>query len=257
MGQPRPTGPRRPICEPGGSDGDGMRAGALGADGQEDLALAVARDGDGHGREARQVQHQELAGQAVADGLGQVGEPQRADVLRLRPELGDGAEGVVAGMRRDRHRLLRPLQGRLHGRHAEQRLAHVDADRAPRDAAPAAHAAVGAELVDPGAELVGQPLAVAVTDAGPEVAVRDAREVEREAGGPATLRLARRASQVGRLVDVAAEAGRADHRAAGAGEAALGDLVPAVRFELRHEAVLEPVGADAELLGHDRARRHA
>src|SRR5689334_386234 len=46
-------------------------------------------------------------------------------------------------------------------------LGHVDPDRAPRDAAPASDAPGGAELVDPGAELVREPLAVARSRRGP------------------------------------------------------------------------------------------
>ena len=78
------------------------------------------------------------------------------------------------------------------------------------------------------AELVGQPLAVAVLDARPEVAAGDLREAEREAAVPGPLgRSTRSPSRSEAWVDAGAEAGRADERAVGAGEAALGDLRPA------------------------------
>ena len=88
------------------------------------------------------------------------------------------------------------------------------------------------------AELVGQPLAIAVLR--PRVrklppATR--REAEREAASPSAARRMRLgAVEVGALGDAGAEAGRADQRAVGAGQAALGDLGPARAVELRPAA---------------------
>ena len=65
-------------------------------------------------------------------------------------------------------------------------LGDVDAHRAPGDAAAAADAARAAELVEPGGELVGHPLAVARPRRRPHAAAVDVGEVEREAGVPAS-----------------------------------------------------------------------
>src|SRR5512133_2033007 len=69
-------------------------------------------------------------------------------------------------------------------------LGYVDADGTPGDAAAAADAAGGAELVVPGAELVRQPLAVARPACRPNAAAVDVRIVDRVAGvpDPRTLR---------------------------------------------------------------------
>src|SRR3954451_5099849 len=89
----------------------------------------------------------------------------------------------------------------------------VDRHRAPGDAAPAADAARGAELVDPGGELVGHPLAIARLRRGVDAAAVDVGVVEREARIPqaGTLRLL--AGEVRDVLDRVAEAGGADHRA--------------------------------------------
>ena len=121
-----------------------------------------------------------------------------------------------------------------------QLLGHVDPDRAPGDAAPAADAAGGAELVVPGAELVRQPLAVARAAAGPDRAAVDVASSRPSSTSPRRGG-ARRVwpVEVGDVLDARAEAGRADHRAVAAGEAALGDLVPARVLEVAREQVAQ------------------
>src|SRR5579884_2141562 len=106
-------------------------------------------------------------------------------------------------------------------------LGDVDPDGAPGDAAPAAHAARRAELVDPGREFVRHPLAVARLGGVPHVAAVDVREVHGEARVPPPPPLRVFAGEVGRVLDRAAEAGGAHHRAVRAGEAPGGDMVPA------------------------------
>src|SRR5512132_3280418 len=103
---------------------------------------------------------------------------------------------------------------------------HVDPRRAPCDAAPATDASVRAELVDPGRELVHQPLAVASPHAGPDAAAVDVGELVRETGIPPPPPLDEVPRQVRAVLDGVAEAGGAGHRAVRAGEAALRDFVP-------------------------------
>ena len=107
-----------------------------------------------------------------------------------------GDRGAVRGReRRQRGHLGEQLIDRPHGavrsRRADRRrlLGDVDGDRAPGDAAPAADAARGAELVDPGRELVGHPLPVARARRAPDAAAVDVGVVEREAGVPHALAL--------------------------------------------------------------------
>ena len=75
---------------------------------------------------------------------------------------------------------LRPDGGRL--------LGEVDADRTPGDAPAAPHAARGIELVPPGRELVGEPLAVARGGGGADRAAVEVRVVEVEARRPERCR---------------------------------------------------------------------
>ena len=69
-------------------------------------------------------------------------------------------------------------------------LGDVDADRAPGDAAAAADAARGAELVDPARQLVRHPLAIARLPFGPHAAAMDVGKIQREARIPAFTRSA-------------------------------------------------------------------
>src|SRR6266496_771451 len=112
----------------------------------------------------------------------------------------------------------------LAGAECGQLLGDVDPNRAPRDAAPAADAAGAAELLVPGPELVREPLAVARASAGPDRAAVDVRMVDREAGVPGTCALRLVAGEARHVLDARAEAGRADERAVGAGQAAPGDI---------------------------------
>ena len=123
-------------------------------------------------------------------------------------------------------------------------LGDVDPDRAPGDAAAAADAARAAELVVPGAELVRQPLPVARAAARPDAAAVDVGVVDREAAVPDARALGVAAAEVGGVLDARAEAGRADERAVAAGEAALGDLVPARMLEVAGEQVAEVAGVE-------------
>ncbi len=119
-----------------------------------------------------------------------------------------------------------------------QLLGDVDADRAPGDAAPAADAPRGAELVDPGAELVREPLAVARPGRGPDGAAVDVASSRPRSRSPSCAS-ARPIAVLREYVDVldrGAEAGRADERAVAAGEAAVGDLGEARVVEVRARA---------------------
>src|SRR3990172_4528428 len=77
----------------------------------------------------------------------------------------------------------------------------VDAHRAPRDAAPATHAAGGAELVDPARQLVRQPLAVACTNRAADAATVNVGVVQGETGVPAAPPLGGLAPEVGGVFD--------------------------------------------------------
>ena len=72
--------------------------------------------------------------------------------------------------------------------------------------------------------------------------------VEVEAGVPLARPLGLLAGEVARVLDRVAEAGRADEGAVAAGEAALGDLVPARVLHVPVEQLLDPVGV--ELAAH-------
>ena len=121
-------------------------------------------------------------------------------------------------------------------------LGDVDADRAPGDAAAAADAAGGVELIPPAGELVRHPLAVARLRRGAHAAAVDVGEVHGEAGVPAPGAFGLAAGKVAGVLDRGAEAGRADHGAVAAGEAAAGDLVPARMLEVVHQQVADAVG---------------
>ena len=82
-------------------------------------------------------------------------------------------------------------------------------------------------LIDPRGQLVRQPLAVARADVGPHVPAGGVGMVEVEARIPEADPLAALAVKVGDVFDRVAEAGRADHGAVGARQAAAGHVVPA------------------------------
>ena len=199
-------------------------------DGQLDGRVVDPGDGDRRGREAGQADHHELARERVWRVDPGHGQGHGVGGLAVAAEDAGRAEpGVVD--RRGRRELQHGQRLPRRRRDDRQLLAHVDGHRAPRHAAAAADAAEGAELLDPGRELVGQPLAVAVLRAGAERAPGDSREAAREAGVPGPLRRRLDAIEVGDLLDAGAEAGRADERAVAAGQAALGDLRPARAVE--------------------------
>ena len=179
--------------------------------------------------------------------------------------LGHGVAGQTRpgadGPRRARRAIVvtRPPRRRRAGAHrsvaapdGRRLLGEVDPDGAPGDAPPAADAARGVELVPPGRELVGQPLAVARGRGGPHRPAVQVRVVEVEARGPGAL-AADLAGQSRRVAHVAAEAGRADERAVPAGQAPLGHLVPAGVFEVAGQAA--PPGRRSAAPGSWRARR--
>src|SRR5690348_8288026 len=99
-------------------------------------------------------------------------------------------------------------------------LGHVDTDRAPRDAPPAADAAGNIELVVPRGELVREPLPVAPAGARPEVAAVDLCELRIEAAIPTSDSLGILQAQVGHILHTRAKTGWADERAIRAREAA-------------------------------------
>src|SRR3954452_2139225 len=80
-------------------------------------------------------------------------------------------------------------------------LGDVDRHRAPGDAAPATDAPGRAELVDPGRELVGHPLAVTRAGRAAHAAAVHVRMVEREARVPEACAFARVSGQVGGVLD--------------------------------------------------------
>ena len=140
----------------------------------------VERDGVG-GLAGRAV---DVDGHEAAEGRGRRGPGDcgsRVPVPAPRSGQRDrrAADAARAGDLRHRHR--------SDAGDDRQLLADVDADRAPGDAPPAADAAARAELVPPGRELVGQPLAVAILAVRPERATRDLREPVGEAANPRSV----------------------------------------------------------------------
>src|SRR5512140_2394052 len=131
-------------------------------------------------------------------------------------------------------------------------LREVDPHGTPRDAAAAADAAGLTELVDPRRELVRHPLAVPRGRAPPDAASVDVGEVEGVARVPPPPALGRGASQVRGILDRRAEARRAYHRAVRAGEAALGDLLPARALGAGGQELLQ--AGEVEPAAHRRLR---
>ena len=147
------------------------------------------------------------------------------DQLELRPAVRPWKSGTSCS--RAVNRLASATSSLVADR--GQLLGDVDPDRAPGDAAAAADAAGAAELVVPGAELVGEPLAVARAAGRPDAAAVDVGVVDREARVPAARPLRLVAREVGDVLDARAEAGRADQRAVAAGQAARRRRRPSAR----------------------------
>ena len=132
-------------------------------------------------------------------------------------------------------------------------LGHVDPDRAPRDAAPAPDAAGRAELVDPGAELVREPLAVARPRRRPHAAAVDVRVVHGVARVPAapSLGALRRARTLTSSTEVQKHVGQTRvqfpqlrHRSAVAAKRGCSTL-RASRSRRSNDSTLRPISAIA------------
>src|SRR5664279_4379687 len=114
----------------------------------------------------------------------------------------------------------------------------VDGGGAPGDAPAAADAPGRAELVDPGAELVRHPLPVAGFRRIPHRPAVDVGEIGVEAGVPHPVPFGDLAGEVRDVVHGGAAAGRADHRAVGAGLAPGRDVIPAGTLHTRVQQLL-------------------
>lgn len=95
-------------------------------------------------------------------------------------------------------------------------LGQIDSYGAPSDTAAATDASAGIELIEPGRQFVGQPLAVARLDRVAGWGPRGVGKVRVEARVPAALAEGCIVEQVVRFIDARAEACRADHGAVGA-----------------------------------------
>ena len=91
---------------------------------------------------------------------------------------------------------------------------------------------------------MGQPLAIARADLVADDAAVHVTEVDVETGVPLPLPLDVVALQIGNFLDRAAKAGRANHRAIRARQAALGDFVPARMFQVRQQQIADAVGIE-------------
>lgn len=108
----------------------------------------------------------------------------------------------------------------------------VDTDGAPGDTSAAADATAGAKLIEPGCEFMGDPLSISRADGVANGSTGGVREIGIEARVPASLANDRFIGQVVDFIDTRAEAGRADHGAVCAREAARGDIIPMGVLEL-------------------------
>jgi len=113
-----------------------------------------------------------------------------------------------------------PQQGR-------QLLGHIDPDRAPGNASAAADAAGRAELIDPRRKLMRQPHAVPILGCLANILPVDIPVLLCEAGIPQSGMCGVLMREVRRLLDLMAEAGRADHRTVRASQATYRHIVPA------------------------------
>src|SRR5262249_6802996 len=116
----------------------------------------------------------------------------------------------------------------------------IDAYGAPGNAATAADAAGAAELIDPGGQLVGEPLAITCPMRGAHAASVHVGVPHREAGVPAAPPRGLFPGEVGGVLNRGAEAGGTDQGAVGAGQAAPGDVVPARVLEVAVEKLFDP-----------------
>src|SRR5208337_2295561 len=116
-------------------------------------------------------------------------------------------------------------------------LSDINAHRAPGDATAATDAARTAKLVNPGGELVGHPLAVARFGGTADIATVNVRKILRKTGVPFTPALGVRTADIADILDRGAEAGGTDHGAIGAGQATVGDVLPARMIEVVIEQI--------------------
>ena len=123
-------------------------------------------------------------------------------------------------------------------------LRQVDADRAPGDAATAPDAAGSAKLIDPRRQFVREPLTVAGANRRSHGAAVHVAEIEVEARIPAPLAINVVPLQIADVLDAAAKAGRANHRAIGARQAAVGDIRPARMLQVGKQEVVDVAGID-------------
>ena len=135
----------------------------------------------------------------------------------------------------------------------------VDPDWTPGDAAAAADATRRAELINPSRELVRHPLPIARTRRVADAAAMDKREIHGEAGIPFPHPFCRRAAQIAVILYRRTEAGGANHGAVAAGQAALGDVVPARMIEVAQQQLpqslrLQPAAHLICRSGDDRRR---
>lgn len=124
----------------------------------------------------------------------------------------------------------------------------VDADRALGDAASAAHAPGGAELVDPGCQLVDQPLPILRAGRRPNTSTVDVRVLQRETRIPPSPSLRRLTSEVCHILYGGTEAGRTDQRAVRTAQASTCHIVPLRVVEVPVQGILH--SASLELAPH-------
>src|ERR1035437_7172552 len=97
--------------------------------------------------------------------------------------------------------------------------------------------------VTPGRKLVGEPLAVAGCRGRSHRPAVQVRVLEVKAGRPTALSFDG-AGNVAHVLDVTAEAGRADERAVPTGQASFGDLFPAGVLEVASKEAGQPLGVE-------------
>src|ERR1700739_1221821 len=169
----------------------------------------------------------------------------RFSVTRLRTRYGTGViaedgEGPVGASALGRFfDLLFALALMGEPRQRVHFLCDINPCGAPRNTAPAAHAARAAELVMPGAQLVGQPVPVPRRPRLPDASLVHEREVELVTRRPVHPTLGVLAGEVGDVLDAGAEAGGAHHGAISTGQTPAGDLLPVRRLPRFHQQLTE------------------